>query len=105
MSNEEVEQVEHQQQDRAAKKLRTDMDCEMEVDGKISETEQDVEIVKQQVKVFLLEADLRPPAPDAQTFLDHPFDYNPNSPCLHGTIDSENNTALICAVKGSCDPR
>ena len=60
MSNEEVEQVEHQQQDRAAKKLRTDMDCEMEVDGKISETEQDVEIVKQQVKVFLLEADLRP---------------------------------------------
>lgn len=45
------------------------------------------------------EAARLPYAPDPQAFFDNPTAYDASSPCLAGTIDGENNTALICAVK------
>ena len=79
------------------------MDDDMEVDGKLADTEEDVETLKQDVKEYLKEGHLKPQAPDAQTYLDTPFEYNPGSTCLNGTIDGENNTALIVAVKAGAD--
>jgi len=48
-------------------------------------------------------ADTLPDAPDVSTFLDDPFKYNYQSPCLSNPVDNENNTPLISAVKNSGD--
>lgn len=44
-----------------------------------------------------------PHAPDPETFLENPCAFDAGSPCLSGTIDNENNTALICAVKAGSE--
>lgn len=45
----------------------------------------------------------KPHAPDLSTFLGSPLQYSPQSPCLLGTVDAENNTALILAIKNTAE--
>jgi hypothetical protein len=56
-----------------------------------------------ELEEYFKTAPSKPPAQDLQSFLENPLNWHPNSPCLQGTIDNENNTALIAAVKAGAD--
>lgn len=94
----------------AAEELDKD---DMVIDGKAGaettegEEEEGGEGEEQQLQKELEEyfrtAESKPHAADVQAFLENPLLYHPNSPCLAGTVDNENNTALILAIKSSSE--
>jgi hypothetical protein len=74
----------------------------MAVDVPSTEEEKKVDAQEQwrrELEAHLATADEKPPAPDMATFFEKPLEYSHKSPCLLGTVDGENNTALILSIK------
>lgn len=58
---------------------------------------------RRELEAYFATAAEKPHAPDLSTFLGSPLQYSPQSPCLLGTVDAENNTALILAIKNTAE--
>lgn len=58
---------------------------------------------RRELEAYFATAAEKPHAPDVSTFLGSPLEYSPQSPCLLGTVDTENNTALILAIKNASE--
>lgn len=58
---------------------------------------------KRELEAYWATAAEKPAAPDLSAFLESPLQYSPQSPCLLGTVDAENNTALILAIKNASE--
>ncbi len=112
-----AEQAEQQQPKRAKRGEEGEEEVDgvvpMAVDGAgagekgVPSTEEDKvdahEKWRRELEAHLLSGQEWPPAPDMMAFFERPLEYSPQSPCLLGTVDGENNTALILAIKHSSE--
>jgi hypothetical protein len=80
----------------AAEVDETLMEEQAKGDSGSSGTEEPLEM---ELAEYFKTAKTKPFAPTAQSFLEDPIAYSPESACLQGPIDQEQNTGLIAAVK------